>query len=196
MRRREFIVGLSGAAAWPLAARAQQPERMRRIGVLLSVSEADPEGQARAASLRQGLLELGWTEGRNIKIDFRWAAGDPRRARAYAAELVTSKPDVIVASPSSVLAAVQRETRTIPVVFAQITDPVGAGFVASLAHPGGNITGFATFEFAIGAKWLELLKQMAPSMIRAAVIYDAITPSAPGHLPMIEAAGRSYGVEV
>jgi putative ABC transport system substrate-binding protein len=197
MRRREFMAWLgASAAAWPVAVGAQQANRMRRIGVLLSTSETDPEGQARAAALRQGLLELGWTEGRNIKIDYRWVAGDPRRAQTYAAELVASKPDVIVASPSSVLAAVQRETRTIPVVFAQVTDPVGAGFVASLARPGGNITGFANFELAIGAKWLELLKQMAPSMIRAAVIYDPITPSAPGHLPMIEAAGRAYGVEV
>jgi len=118
--------------------------------VLLSTTETDPEGQARVAALRQGLEELGWTEGRNIKVDYRWGAGDPLRVRAHAAELVASKPDVIIASPSSVLAAVQRETLTIPVVFAQLVDPVGAGFVASLAHPGGNITGFANFEFAIG----------------------------------------------
>jgi putative ABC transport system substrate-binding protein len=129
-------------------------------------------------------------------MDYHWAADDPVRQRAHAAELVAAKPDVIVASPSSVLAAVQRETRTIPVVFAQITDPVGGGFVASLAHPGGNITGFAAFEFAIGAKWLELLKQMAPSVTRVAVIYDPVTPNAAGFLPMIEAAGRSLGVDV
>jgi putative tryptophan/tyrosine transport system substrate-binding protein len=196
MRRRRFITLLGGAAAWPLSARAQQPERMRRIGMLLSTSETDPEGQARVAALRQGLQELGWTDGSNIKIDNRWGAGDPDQERAYAAELVASNPDVIVAGTSSVLAAVQRATRTIPVVFAQVSDPVGAGFVASLAHPGGNITGFALYEFAIGAKWLELLKQIAPSMTRAAVIYDPATPSATGFLPMIEAAGRSYGVEV
>jgi ABC-type uncharacterized transport system substrate-binding protein len=196
IRRRDFITLLSGAAAaWPLAARAQQ-ERMRRISVLLSTSETDPEGQTQAAALRQGLQELGWTEGRNIQIDYRWSAGDPGRGRAYAAELVALKPEVIFAAPSSALAPVQRETRTIPVVFAQIADPVGAGFVASLARPGGNITGFALFEFAIGAKWLELLKQLAPAVTRAAVIYDPATPNATGFLPMIEAAGRSFGVDV
>src|SRR5689334_5310420 len=140
IRRREFIGGVGSAAACPLAARAQQPSGTRRIGVLLNSSETDPEGQARIAALRRGLQGLGWGEGQNIKIDYRWAGGEPREIRAYAAELVGLKPDVIVASPSSVLAAVQRETRTIPVVFAQIVDPVGAGFVASLAHPGGNIT--------------------------------------------------------
>jgi putative tryptophan/tyrosine transport system substrate-binding protein len=197
MNRRDFITLVGGAAAaWPLAARAQQSGTVRRIGVLLSTLESDPEGQARIAALRQGLQEMGWTEGRNIRIDYRWGAGDPVRVRAFAGELVASKPDVIVASPSSVLAAVQRETRIIPVVFAQVTDPVGAGFVASLAHPGGNITGFATFEFAIGAKWLELLKQIAPSLTRTAVIFDPVTPAANGHLPMIEAAGRSFGVDV
>ena len=197
IRRREFITLLGGAAAaWPFAARAEQAERMRRIGVLSGFAENDPEMKARLAALRQGLEGLGWSEGRNIKIDYRWGAGDPGRQRAYAAELVASKPDVIFATPSSVLAAVQRETRTIPVVFAQIPDPVGAGFVASLAHPGGNITGFALFEFAIGAKWLELLKQIAPSVTRAAVIYDPVTPSAIGFLPMIEAAGRSSRVDV
>jgi putative ABC transport system substrate-binding protein len=198
MNRRAVIFALGGAAAvtWPLAARAQQGGTMRRIGVLLSTSEIDPEGQARAKALREGLKELGWTEGRNIKIDIRWGGGDPRRFRAYAAELVASKPDVIFATPSSALAAVQRETRTIPVVFAQITDPVGTGFVSSLPHPGGNITGFANFEFAIGAKWLELLKQLASTVTRAAVIYDPATPSAGGHLPLIEAAGRAAGVDV
>jgi ABC-type uncharacterized transport system substrate-binding protein len=197
VRRREFITLLGGAgAAWPLAARGQQPGTVRRIGVLLALSETDTEGQMQAAALRQGLQELGWTEGRNIKIDYRWTAGDPRRARAYAADLVALKPDVIFAAPSSALGPVQRETRTIPVVFAQIADPVGAGFVASLAHPGGNITGFALFEFSIGAKWLELLKQIAPSVTRVAAIYDPATPNATGYLPMIEAAGRSFGVDV
>jgi putative tryptophan/tyrosine transport system substrate-binding protein len=197
LKRREFITLIGGAmAAWPLAARAQQPGTVRRIGMLLSTSETDPEGQSRVAALRQGLQELGWTEGRNIKIDYRWGAGDPGRQRAYAAELVASNPDVIFATPSSALAAVQRETRTIPVVFAQISDPVGAGFVASLARPGGNITGFAGFEFAIGGKWLELLKQIAPSVTRVAVLYDPVTPAATGFLPLIEAAGRSYGVDV
>ena len=197
MRSREFITLLGGAAAaWPLAARGQQAERARRIGVLVPSSETDSQWQARLAALRQGLEELGWKEGRNIKIDYRWSAGDPGRVRAYAAELVALHPDVIFAGPSSALAAVQRATRTIPVVFAQIADPVGAGFVASLAHPGGNITGFALFEFAIGAKWLELLKQIAPSVTRAAVVYDPASPNSAVFLPMIEAAGRSLGVEV
>ncbi len=158
--------------------------------------ETDSEWQARFAALRQGLQELGWKEGRNIKIDYRWSGGDSDRELAYAAELVALNPDVIFAGVSSALAAVQRETRTIPVVFAQVSDPVGAGFVASLAHPGGNITGFALFEFAIGAKWLELLKQIAPSVTRAAVVYDPASPNSAGFLPMIEAAGRSLGVQV
>jgi putative ABC transport system substrate-binding protein len=196
VRRREFITLLGGAAAWPFAVRAQQGEPVRRVGVLFSTSEIDSEGQARIGALRQGLQELGWSEGRNLKIDSRWTGGDDARARAYAAELVASQPDVILAGPSSALAAVQRATRTIPVVFAQVSDPVDAGFVTSLAHPGGNITGFALFEFAIGAKWLELLKQIAPSVTRAAAIYDPATPSAHGFLPMIESAGRSLGVEV
>jgi putative ABC transport system substrate-binding protein len=142
------------------------------------------------------LLEHGWVEGRNLEIDFRWGGADPSRKRGYAAELVALNPDVIFAAPSSALAEVQRATRTIPVVFAQVSDPVGAGFVTSLAHPGGNITGFGLFEFAIGAKWLELLKQIAPSVTRAAVIYDPATPNATGFLTLIEAAGRSFGVDV
>ena len=174
---------------------AQQTGHTRRLGVLFS-TEPDAEGQARAAALKLGLLEHGWVEGRNLEIDYRWGGGDPSRLRAYAAELTALNPDVIFAAPSAALAAVQRLTRTIPVVFAQISDPVGAGFVASLAHPGGNITGFALFEFAVGSKWLELLKQIAPSVSRVAVIYDPATPSATGFLPLIEAAGRSFGVDI
>jgi ABC-type uncharacterized transport system substrate-binding protein len=196
MRRREFVAAISGVAAWPLAAQAQQPERVRRIGVLISTTEADVEGQARVAALRLGLLEHGWVEGRNLEIHYRWGSADPSRMRVYAAELIALNPDVIFAAPSASLAAVQRATRTIPVVFAQVSDPVGAGFVRSLAQPGGNITGFALFEFAVGAKWVELLKQIAPSVTRAAIIYDPATPSATGFLPLIEAAGRSLGVDV
>jgi putative ABC transport system substrate-binding protein len=162
---------------------------------LLSNSESDAEGQARVAGLRQGLQELGWMEGRNIKIDYRWSAGADQM-RAYAAELVALKPDVIFAAATAALAAMQRATRTIPLVFAQVSDPVGGGFVASLAHPGSNITGFALYEFAISAKWLELLKQIASAMTRAAVIYDPANPVATGYLPMIEASGRSLGVQV
>jgi putative ABC transport system substrate-binding protein len=154
-----------------------------------------PKG-TRVAALKLGLLEHGWVEGRNLEIDYRWGGGDSSRLRAYAAELTALNPDVIFAAPSAALAEVQRATRTIPVVFAQVSDPVGAGFVTSLAHPGGNITGFALFEFAMGAKWLELLKQIAPSVTRAAVIYDPATPSATGFLPLIQAAGRSFGVDV
>ena len=198
MRRRKFITLLSGVAVgWPLAAGAQQPDRVRRLGVMVSgATEADTEGQARVAALKLGLLERGWGEGRNLKIDYRWPGADTGRMRIYAAELVSSNPDVIFAAPSAALAEVQRATRTIPVVFAQVSDPVGAGFAASLAHPGGNISGFALFEFGVGAKWLELLKQIAPSVARVAVIYDPATPSATGFLPLIQAASRSSGVDV
>jgi putative ABC transport system substrate-binding protein len=198
MRRRDFIKVVAGCvAASPLVAQAQQPNRMRRLGVLLSgPTEEDAEAQARAAALKLGLLEHGWVEGRNLEIDSRWGGADPSRMRGYAAELVALNPDVIFAAPTSALAEVQRATRTIPVVFAQVADPVGAGFVASLAHPAGNITGFALFDFAVGAKWLELLKQIAPSVTRAAVIYDPATSNATGFLPLISAAGRSFGVDV
>jgi putative tryptophan/tyrosine transport system substrate-binding protein len=198
MRRREFITILSGAAVgWPLAAGAQQPDRVRRLGVMVSgPTEADAEGQARVAALKLGLLERGWVEGRNLKIDYRWPGPDTGLMRVYAAELVGLNPDGIFAAPTAALAEVQRATRTVPVVFAQVADPVGAGFVASLAHPGGNITGFALFEFGVGSKWLELLKQIAPSLARVAVIYDPATPSAPGYLPLIQATSRSSGVDV
>ena len=197
MRRRDFIAFVSGVATWPLAARAQQSDHMRQLAVLISgITEADAEAQARVAALRLGLLEHGWIEGRNLEIDYRWGGANPNQTRGYATELVALNPDVIFAAPSSALAEVQRVTRSIPVVFAQVSDPVGAGFVDSLAHPGGNITGFALYEFAVGAKWLELLKQIAPSVTRAAVIYDPATPSATGFLPLIEAAGRRLDVDV
>jgi putative tryptophan/tyrosine transport system substrate-binding protein len=195
--RRELLAALgSAAAAWPLAARAQQPEQVRRIGVLMNLSESDPEGRARITAFQEALGKLGWTEGRNMQIEYRWTAGDRDRTRAYAAELVGRKPDVIFAAPSSSVSALQRETRTLPIVFAQVADAVAEGFAASLAHPGGNITGFSNFEFAIGAKWLELLKQIAPSVARVAVIYDPANPAATGFLPIIEAGARSFAVEV
>jgi putative ABC transport system substrate-binding protein len=157
MRRRDLIKGIAASAiAWPLAARAQQSERLRRIGVLMPTREDDPDGQQRVALLRQGLGELGWTEGRNIHIDYRWAGGDAAQAEANAAELVRQKPEVIVANGTLLLAAVRNETNTTPIVFVVVADPIGQGFGSSFAHPGGNITGFTSFEFAIGAKRLEL----------------------------------------
>jgi putative ABC transport system substrate-binding protein len=165
MRRREFITLLGGAAAtWPLAALAQQAERTRLIGVLMAMVENDPEARLRLAAFRQGLREIGWTESRNIHIEFRWAGDEPKLARAYAVELVGSAPEIIVAHASNALAAVQQQTRTLPIVFVQVPDPVGQGFIASLVQPGGNTTGFASFEDSISAKWLELLKELVPQV--------------------------------
>jgi putative tryptophan/tyrosine transport system substrate-binding protein len=198
MKRREFIALVGGAAAaWPLVARAQQPERLRRIGVLISTREDDPEGQARAALLRQGLSELGWTEGRNIHIDYRWAGGDAAQAKTNAAELVSQKPDVIVANSTPSLAAVRNETSTIPIVFMTVGDPIGQGFVSSFAHPGGNITGFTSFEFAIGAKWLELVKEIVPELGRIAFIFNPETaPFAEKFVHSIEPLAHSLGVRL
>ena len=172
MKRRNFITLLGGAAAWPVAARGQQPERMRRIGVLVAYAESDPEAQARIAAFRQGLREVGWTEGRNLRMELGWGTGDPDRARTLATELISIAPDVIVAHGTPALTALYRATRTIPVVFVSVIDPVGAGYVQSLAQPGGNITGFSTFEPEIGGKWLELLKEIAPGVSRVAGILD------------------------
>jgi hypothetical protein len=165
MKRREFITLLGGAAvAWPLAAHAQQGERIRRIGVLINVAESDPVGKARLSAFVQRLKELGWTEGHNVRLDIRWGAGDHEAYRRYATELVALVPDVIVAVTSPIVAALQRATRTVPIVFAGVIDPVGGGFVNSLARPGGNSTGFALFEYTISVKWLELLKEIAPPL--------------------------------
>jgi putative ABC transport system substrate-binding protein len=194
MRRREFITLLGGAAAWPLAARAQQPERMRRIGVLIGLLEGDPEGQERLGAFRKGLLELGWVQGRNIQIEYRWAGADTSRLQAYAAELVALKPDVIFAASGTPLAALHRETRTVPIVFTNASDPVDDGFVASWARPGGNITGLPMFEYAIAGKWLELLKRIAPDVTRVAVIYDPSQPSSAGFLRTIETGASSLAV--
>ena len=172
MKRRNFITLLGGAAAWPVAARGQQPERMRRIGVLVAYAESDPEAQARIAAFRQGLRELGWTEGHNLRMELGWGTGDPDRARTLATELISQAPEVIVAHGTPALTALYRATRTIPVVFVSVIDPVGAGYVQSLAQPGGNITGFSTFEPEIGGKWLELLKEIAPGVSRVAGILD------------------------
>jgi putative ABC transport system substrate-binding protein len=183
MKRREFITLLGGAAAWPLAARAQQSERMRRIGVLLPAAADDPPNQARVGAFLQGLALLGWTIGRNLQIDIRWAgthAGDIRR---HAAELVALAPDVMLASGGSTVGQLLQMTRTVPIVFPIATDPVGSGFVDSLARPGGNATGFMNFEFGMAGKWLELLKQIAPSVTRAAVPRDPTVGSGPSQLP-------------
>ena len=181
MNRREFITLLGGAAAaWPLAAHAQQPERTRRIGVLMSTPADDKEGQARINAFVQGLRALGWIDGRNVRIDTRWAAGDTDRGRQYATELVTLMPDVMLASGGSVVGPLLQATRTVPIVFTQTPDPVGAGFVNNLGRPGGNATGFSNFDYNIGGKWLELLKQIAPGVARVAVIRDPATPQGIG----------------
>jgi len=197
MRRRDLIKGIVGSgAAWPLAALAQQGERMRRIGVLMNASADDPEGQARIAAFHQGLQEWGWTLGRNARIDARWGAVDADSSRRYAAELVGLAPDVILASASAAVGALQQTTRTIPIVFAAVTDPVGAGFVETLAHPGGNITGFSFFEYTLSGKWLELLKEIAPRVTRAAVLRDPTVASGPGQYAIIQAVAPSLQVEL
>ena len=195
MKRREFMSLLSGAAAaWPLSTRAQ--ERVRRIGVLMNLAADDPEGQARIAAFHQGLQEWGWTIGRNARIDVRWETGDADRIRRYAAELVALAPDVILASASAAMTAVQQTSRTVPIVFVNIIDPVGAGYVASLARPGGNATGFTGFEYGTSTKWLELLKEIAPRVTRAAVLRDATVPQGIGQFAVIQAAAPSFGVEL
>jgi putative tryptophan/tyrosine transport system substrate-binding protein len=195
MQRREFITLLGGAAAWPLAARAQQRERMRRIGVLMSIASDDPESQARLTAFAQGLQELGWTIGRNLQIEYRWVAGDTERARRYAAELVALAPDVIFASGGAAVVPLQGATSTVPIVFAATADPVGAGNVASLARPGGNITGFSQFEYSISGKWLELLKQIAPQVKRVAVLRTTSVGGG-GQFGAIQGAAPSFGVEL
>jgi putative ABC transport system substrate-binding protein len=197
MRRREFVALLGGvAAAWPLAARAQQPEQMRRIGVLTNLVADDPEAQARVGAFLQGLQELGWAVGRNMRIEYRWGAGDADRTRGYAAELVALAPDVILTSGASALAPLLQATRSVPVVFAQVPDPVGAGFVNSLARPGGNTTGFITYEYGLSGKWLELLTQIAPSVTRAAVIRDPAVSAGTGQWGAIQAVAPSVRVLV
>jgi putative ABC transport system substrate-binding protein len=197
MRRREFIAGVAGAAAtWPLAARAQQAERVRRIGAFISLGAGDAEGRARLTAFVQGLKEFGWTDGVNVRIDTRWSAGDAERNRSTAAELVALAPDVILASGGTVMGPLQQATRTVPIVFTQVGDPVGAGFVETLARPGGNVTGFMNLEYGIGAKWLELLKQIAPHLTRAAVLRDPTLIAGIGQLGAIQSVAPSFGVEL
>jgi putative ABC transport system substrate-binding protein len=196
LKRREFITLLGGAAAWPLAARAQQPARMRRIGVLMSAGANDPDGQARFAAFLQGLQELGWSVGRNVRIDTRWDAANAELYRKYATELIALTPDVLIAGGGNALRPLRQATSTLPIVFASTVDPVGEGAVESLARPGGNITGFTNFEYGISGKWLELLKQIAPQVTRVAVIRDATSPSGTGQLGTLQGAAPSLGVEL
>ena len=196
MRRREFIAGLGGAVAWPLAARAQQPGRMRRIGVLMFVSMDDPAGQSQIASFQQALRELGWIDGRNVTVDYRWGADDTNRFRTYAAELVALAPDVIVAGNVGTALALKQASDTVPIVFAGSPDPVGAGLIESLARPGGNVTGFSGLEYGSSGKLLGLLKEIAPRVTRVAVIRDPATPAGTGYLGAIQTAAASMGLEV
>ena len=195
MRQRQFITMFGGAAvAWPLAARAHHSDRVRRIGVLMSIAEDDPEAQARVAALREGLEKLGWTDGHNLRIDYRWAAGDAARATEYASELVSLTPDVIVANSAPALKSLEKETRSIPIVFVQVLDPVASGLVANLARPGGNVTGFSVFEDTMAEKWLELLKEIAPQVTRVAAIFDPTLVGGRGLLRAISAAARLFAV--
>jgi putative ABC transport system substrate-binding protein len=197
MKRRSFITLLGGAVAWPLAAGAQQPERMKRIGMVMAYTENDPEAQIFVRTFVDALAGTGWVEGRNLRIDQRWAGGDIERMRSFAKELVAARPDLILANTTPVTAAFQSETRSIPIVFVVVSDPVGDGFIASLARPGGNITGFINLEATMGGKWLELLKESAPRVRRAAMMFNPDTAPGGGNyfLPSFEAAGRALGIE-
>jgi putative ABC transport system substrate-binding protein len=195
IKRREFITLLGAAVAWPIAARAQQPERMRRIGVLIGRAESDEEGQSYVAAFLRGLAALGWMPGRNLEVGYRWQAGHIGQAQVFAKELVELRPDLLVAHSTSSLSAIQRATRTIPIVFVGIADPVGQGFVPSLARPGGNMTGFGLEEPSMGAKWVELLKEISPRVARAAVLFNPeIATFGRMFLPSMEAAARAAGL--
>jgi putative ABC transport system substrate-binding protein len=195
--RREFIMLVGGvAAAWPVVAQAQQGERVRRIGALMAQTASDPEGQARIAAFLQGLQELGWNVGRNAQIDIRWSGGNADDSRKHASELVALAPDVVLSSGTTSVAALQQATRTVPIVFTVVADPVGAGFVNSLARPGGNATGFISLEYGLSAKWLELLKEIAPQVKRVAVIRDPTITAGIGQFAAIQTAAPSFGVEV
>ena len=197
MRRREFITLVGGvAAAWPLSARAQQPERLLRIGVRMGYAENDAEAKSWITALVEALKKLGWIEGRNVQIDYRWASGNIERLRSYAGELLGLKPDLILAGSTPALAAAYQQTRAIPIVFANVADPIGQGFVSSLAHPEGNVTGFTSLEFSIAAKWIEILKEILPSLTQAALLYNPETaPYFPAFLGAINTAASSFGVK-
>jgi putative ABC transport system substrate-binding protein len=197
MKRREFIGLLGGGmAAWPLAARAQQPGRMRRIGVLLNITADDPESQGRLAAFAQGMQSLGWVIGQNIRVEYRWGGGSVDAMRKYAEELVALAPDVILAQSTAAVAPLLQSTHAVPIVFTIVADPVGAGYVQSLAHPGGNATGFTGFEYAFAGKWLELLKEIAPSVTRAAVLREAGSVTGPAQFGAMQAVAPTLGVEL
>jgi putative tryptophan/tyrosine transport system substrate-binding protein len=195
MRRRDFIL-LAAMVGWPLLARAQQRERVRQIAVLISLAPDDKEGQARLAAFLQGLQELGWIDGRNLRVDTRWGAGDPERVRKNIAEVVALAPDVILVSGGSLVAPLLQATHTVPIVFTQTPDPIGAGFVENLARPGGNATGFMLFDYSMGGKWLEVLKQVAPHLTRVAVMRDPATPQGVGQFSAVYSLAPSLGVDV
>ena len=195
IRRRDFIAGLGSAAAWPVVARAQQGDRIRRVGVLMNLAADDPESPLRLAAFMQGMREQGWTLGRNVRIDSR-GAGSADRFQRYAAELAALAPNVFLAHGTTAIMALQQATRSVPIVFVNATDPVGAGFVASLQRPGGNVTGFTMYEYGISAKWLELLKQIAPAVTRAAILRDPTVLAGIGLLGAVQSAAPSFGVEV
>ena len=195
MKRRDFISFLAGAAAaWPRAARAQPGERVRRIGVLMALAPSDPEAQLRVRAFEAGLRDLGWSEGRNLRIDYRWAPGDAGALRAQAAELIRSTPDLILAHSTPVLAALRQDGLALPIVFVQVTDPVGGGFVPNFTRPGGHVTGFTSFEFTIGSKWLEALKQIAPRVTRVLALLHVETLANAGFLRAAQSAASSLGV--
>jgi len=196
MRRREFITLLGGAAAWPEAVRAQERAKRPRIGFLMHLAPGDPDAMARVAGFLQGLQEQGLATDRNIQIDYRWAVGQADLYNKYAAELVALQPDVLVTTVTDTVRALQRTTRTIPIVFTSVIDPVGSGLIASLSHPGGNATGFSLFEFGISGKWLELLKQIAPSVNRVAVLRDSASTRGVGQFAAVQAAASAFGVEL
>ena len=197
MRRRDFIAGLGGAAAWPLAARAQQGDRIRRIGVLMAAAANEPEFQSYLAAFTQELRQLGWTEGQNLRIDVRWNAGDAGLARIYAAQLIGLMPDAILAASTMNLTVIEQATSTVPVVFVQVADPVTQGFVASMRQPGGNTTGFSLYEFSVGGKWLDLLKEIAPGLARVAFMFNPDTaPYSKYFMPVMEAAATSLGMQI
>jgi len=196
VRRREFIGLLGGATAWPLAASAQQPERMRRIGVLMNLAADDAEGKARLTAFIQGLHQFGWTDGRNVRIDTRWHADDADRMRRFVAELVPLTLDAILVTGSPAVAALHHASRAVPIVFVAVVDPVGAGFVESLGRPGGSITGFSVFEYSVSGKWLELLKLIAPGVTRVAVLRDPDVGAGTGQFAVIQAVAPSAGIEV